>query len=1001
MSSPPSPPAIRCWPTPAPCCDSTLCKSESPSILTQPGTDPAPLLEAAGSVEQRLRSSGLFRSVGLEREQQHFPSLVWHITDHLYELFDAAELERDVLPRLAPDAIREALTDTQAGLTSLDTIGQAHLLSRDPLGLRGLVLSRLSAMAPSTRAEILQGHLVSADRHHLLIVAEPAASAYDTVFSRRLSVLLAEIAKDLEREHHVAMHPVGAYRAALDNETTIKDDTTRAVAISTACIALLLFLGFPRPWIGLLALFPALAGTMAAVFVYSLLQRSIPLLAIGFGGAIISFTVDYGVAYLLFLDRPSETRGLEVTREIWSIGMLAMLTTALSFAFLFVAGFPALSQLGLFASLGVVLTYAFVHGLYPFLFPTVRPAKRVGRLPLQHVADWLSKGGWPALAAATLLALFLLAHAKPDFRVDLESMNTVSPDTLAAEQTVRTAFGNVLGAVSLSVQADSIRELRDRSDALTDALELEMTHGVLERAFVPSMVFPGQARSERNRAAWRAFFTPTRAAGLRQAIAEAGEPLGFAPEAFDEFLSTTSEPPAPTGAAATPISEDLWPLLGIGPTPGGPGYQVHATVVPGPRYDGERFYADIGKPGLAKLFDPTLFSNRLGGYILKGFVRVAGIVGFVTVLVAALYLLDARLTLIGMLPTVFSLICTVGTLRLAGRPLGIPVIMVCAVVIGMGSDYALYLVRSYQRYRDEDHPSLALIRLSVLLSFATTFVGFGALAFARHSILTTAGTALALGIGYSYLGTITLVPPLARLVLADPTSHGLTAASPHARRPQPRDLAARVRRRYRHLEPYPRLFARFKLAMDPMFPRLAELVGTPRLVLDVGCGFGIPAAFLLEHFPHMRLFGIDPDPARCRVAARVLGEHATIAVAGAPHVPVAPEPADTALLLDIAHYLDDLTLGALLAAVRRAMRTGGRLVLRATVPAAQGRPRERRLEQLRLLLAGQASHYRTAAALTAAVEAAAFRVVVVEAPPGREETWIVAESVDAGAEASP
>ena len=117
---------------------------------------------------------------------------------------------------------------------------------------------------------------------------------------------------------------------------------------STVAVALLLLGAFPRPLIGLLALLPAFAGTMFAVFVYSLFNRSISLLAVGFGGAIVSFTVDYGIAYLLFLDRPHETRGFEASREVWSLGLIAMLTTAVSFAALSLSGFPALAEIGLF-----------------------------------------------------------------------------------------------------------------------------------------------------------------------------------------------------------------------------------------------------------------------------------------------------------------------------------------------------------------------------------------------------------------------------------------------------------------------------------------------------------------------------------------------------------------------------------------------------------------------------------------------------------------------------
>ena len=101
-----------------------------------------------------------------------------------------------------------------------------------------------------------------------------------------------------------------------------------ALLLSTFGIALLLLFTFPRPWLGLLSLVPSLVGTAAALFVYSLIFRSVSILVLGFGGALISITVDYGISYLLLLDRRHETHGKAVARELQSIGgRIALLTT--------------------------------------------------------------------------------------------------------------------------------------------------------------------------------------------------------------------------------------------------------------------------------------------------------------------------------------------------------------------------------------------------------------------------------------------------------------------------------------------------------------------------------------------------------------------------------------------------------------------------------------------------------------------------------------------------
>jgi predicted exporter/16S rRNA G527 N7-methylase RsmG len=954
--------------------------------IGQRGNNPERLVAEAVLLEKRLQNSGLFKTVGLSREQQLFPALIAHVTENFSVLFNERDLQGKIAPLIAPEKIREALTNAQAALTGLEGFGQADTIARDPLGFRSIILERMAPLAPSGNVVFFQGQLLSADRKHLLIIAEPVTSGYDTAFSRKVTALIADASRQLDKKYAgsdaLTLTPFGAYRASLDNETAAKTGTHRAVFISTIAIALLL-LGFPRPWIGLLALLPAFAGTMVAVFVYSLFQKSISILAIGFGGAIISFTVDYGIAYLLFLDRPYETHGLEATKEVWSLGLLAMLTTAVSFAFLFVAGFPALSQLGAFAALGVVFTYIFVHAVYPFLFPKVPPAKRDGFLPLQGIADTMTKGGMTAAVAAILFGAVMLFFAKPDFRVDLQAMNSVSQETLAAEKLIRGVWGDVFSRIFLAVEGKTLPELHAREDRLAGLLEEESKKGTVTAAFVPSMIFPGEERAKGNFAAWQAFWTAERVAELRRTMAPLSRELGFSPQAFDGFYAALK-----AKAFRVPtIPSPFFSLLGIVQKQDGTGWTQFASVQPGPAYSGELFYKKMAAGGLAKVFDPALFGDRLGRVILNGFINVAMIVGIMTFLVSLLYLFHFRLTLIALLPTAFSLICTIGTLRLCGQTLGIPVIIVSAVVIGMGTDYALYLVRAYQRYMKEDHPSVKLIRLSIFLSFATTFIGFGVLALSGHTLLKSAGLALALGIGYSYLGTVTLVPPLLRHLLV-PVPFGyepLTAGS--------KEHTRRTRRHYRNMEGYPRLFARLKLMLDPMFPRLAGFVRDPRVILDVGTGFGIPAVWLLELFPNACVFGIEPDKKRVLFASMAIGERGAVTVGLAPQIPEAPQKADTITMLDMLHYLSDADLALTLSRLREAAAPECRLIIRATIPTMARSSWTTRIEKIRMRIFKIPSYYRQVSDIEKALLNAGFRVTRIEpSVTGGEKQWIIAET---------
>ena len=483
------------------------------------------LIEGANLVEAKMRESGLFKTVGFRHIGQLIPELMKYIVTHLPTLFDERDLEENIKPLLAPEKVRQTMADHFTSLHNLQGIGQTGFISDDPLALRNLVLSRMSHLSPVKGARIYNGHLVSADGKHILIIAEPLGSGMDTTFARSATALMESITDDLERKYgkqnSFIMTPVGAYRAALDNELSAKRNVKRAVLFSTVAIALLLFIGFPRPLIGLLSLLPAFAGTMMAFFVYSLFHRSISMMSVGFGGAIISFTVDYGITYLLFLDRPYETRGMDTTREVWPLGFLAMLTTAISFAFLSVSGFPALMEIGQFAALGVIFTFIFVHTFFPLIFPVLPPAQRTPYVPLQRFVNRIASSGdaWK-MYAAVAFGIIMLLFAKPEFHIDLNSMNAVSPESRNAEKIIQDVWGDITGRVYIMVEGIDQRDLQMKCDRLAGMLSQEVASGRLSQAFVPSLIFPGQELARRNFTAWQGFWNRDRIAGLQKAMGE-------------------------------------------------------------------------------------------------------------------------------------------------------------------------------------------------------------------------------------------------------------------------------------------------------------------------------------------------------------------------------------------------------------------------------------------------------------------------------------------------
>jgi len=331
------------------------------------------------------------------------------------------------------------------------------------------------------------------------------------------------------------------------------------------------------------------------------------------------------------------------------------------------------------------------------------------------------------------------------------------------------------------------------------------------------------------------------------------------------------------------------------------------------------------------------------------------------------------LVLISLLPLAFAFIATLGVLGLLGHPIDIPGLMLVIVIFGMGIDYALFLVRSHQRFLAHDHPGQGAVRGAVFLAAGSTLVGMLSLTMADHAVPRSAGITASVGVLFAALGAFLILPPLLRRVYGKaPSGAGLAA-------------------RYRRLSPHVRLFARFKVRLDPMFPRLDTLLDPVDRLLDLGCGFGVPAAWLMEQRPGLKVVAAEADEERALVAARVLGARGDVHHLAAPELPPDLEGVQAALMLDMAHHLDDAALASTLEAVRVALPDGGQLLMRVTVPGARPGAWERRLEGVNVLLRGQERPcFRTLDQLTNTLDGAGFELERSEpTAPGREETWLL------------
>lgn len=952
------------------------------------GSNLALLAEAGDLVVNKLGQSGLVKVISGQGGLEYFSIMMHTVTDNLPFFMTVDDLQ-GVREIVRAARVEKRLVEERRQLFELGNIGQTGYLAKDPLGLRNLILSRLSSAMPYNVGALYRGHILSNDGTQLLIIAEPLSSAQDTSFARQITELLENVTVLLNEIStpegtRLKMIYTGAFRAALDNERVIRRDTSRTLTIVLIGLILLVLISFRRPWLGILAMIPAIAGIMLATFVYALMRDSIFAISMGFGGALIAIAVDHGLAYVILLDRPYETKGSQVSKEVWSVAYLTVLTTMVALLSLMVLRIPLFTEVGLFAALGVGLAALFVHVFFPILFYRLRGSKRQKPLFMERLMDWLNAfSNWVTVLIFTAFALLMLFFVRVQFSVDLTSMNDVTPSTLEAEQMIEKTWGNFSNKVYIMAEGQTKKAFWFEVERLKYFIEQQRNASILGAGMPVATIFPGPKEQVANLKAWKAFWTPERVSNLTKKLSEIGGNLGFSADAFQPFLTMLQDPQS--GLLVVP--EELYIPFGAFHERESNRWILVDVITPGPAYHAESFFHRAYRTGFS-VFDSGFFSRHMAQALNTSFLRMLIIIGGIAVLILFFFFLDWQLLLLSLTPLTFSLIATLGTMGILGLPLSIPSLMLAPILIGLGMDYGLYLVRSYQRFGTASHPDSKAFRVAVLLGGLSTLIGTGSLAMSEHPVLKAAGISTFLAIFYAMIGTFGIVPYLLSRIFirkCHPDHNVSPGSKEHMR------LVANC---YIHLEPYCRLFAWFKIRIDPMFPRLADFVRPGQTLIDVGCGFGVPAAWLLSLYPDLRFLACEPKPERARIAARVLGDSAEVLQLRANDLPAAERRANAVLVLDMLHYLPQKDMEELLIKLKRMLKEPKQVIIRVTL--LRKKPSfQRWVETTKMRFKNIRPYFRTENEIIGTLNRAGFRVVLVEpTAPGREETWFIATCSD-------
>lgn len=689
---------------------------------------------ASASLAASLEQSGAFRRLTAKLPPLDPAVLLTLYSPHRFGLLTAEDRKSLTSGRFNPaeTLMRRLVSPVSDGLMAPlvdDPFGLfARWLSTRPIGAGPLVLD--------------DGFLVARDdgRTHVLVMAELNGSAFDSSQQERVVTAVESAEGSLQRAFPQALVArTGAvfYAAAARREA--KHDMDRIALGSTLGIMVMLYLVFRsiRPLLlGLLSVGIGIAAATSAVLIA---HGELHLITLVFGASLIGEAIDYSIQYfaahLHAGSRWNPEAGITSVRPAITV---AVATSLLSYGLLAFLPFPAISQISLFALVGLAASYLSVLWLLPVLL--TRPSRCDPEIATRWAARLLER--WCAALRHRyflwLCGLVVLASVPGWLRLsaDDDVRQLVSrPQALIAQETaIRRLTGFDAGSRFFLVQGVDENEVLERESALVRRLlELERDGALSGHQAVSDLVPPlAMQVADRDLLARTVFAEP-------QALVRLLTEAGFRPLAAVRLNDAFR--------ANTPLTMDLWARSPLsGPyrhlwIPAGVGGPASIVTLNGERQAHRVAAIAADLPGVILVDKAGSVSELLAAYRRWGGPVLLALGAVVFLVLACRY--RAAVAARVMLPVILAEGLSIGVFGYAGEPVTLFAVIGWCLTLGIGVNYAIFLREGRER--------AAATTAGVLLSAATTLLAFGLLALSGMPALRQFGFALLTGIAAAVL----------------------------------------------------------------------------------------------------------------------------------------------------------------------------------------------------------------------------------------------------------
>jgi predicted RND superfamily exporter protein len=745
--------------------------------------------EMADRLTADMQASGLFLDARCGLQDEELLNLVRFFTWNFPSFArpeQAEDLKRRLDPKQIHQTVRRAATELVTPFSSLGT----NYFVADPLGLMQVQVGSSQGVSQFANFDLNWGsgnRFFSKDHKALLIIAEPRQSAMDYKFAEQVMRWTREHIQSMTaepdvRDSGVLAIPAGAYVYAEQEHQLVETNIRRISLISIVGNLLLCLLIYPRIPLLLLSLLPASLGIMWTTGIASFYPGEVNLISLSFIAILAGLGDDQVVHF--FNRVPQEwarggTLNEAVLRTFETTGLsvvLCIVTAATATASLATASFKGLAEFGFILTVGMFMmmfhTLLTVPALMRLWWRISKP--RAPQTITFRLLPWVARksidfvGRHARLVVGLGFGIFLLSLLfLPAIKLEKHFEIAGADNPAVAAQNLLSARFGIEGSPNVFLIAGGEQEVLGRAEDLTAGLEAYRHRGVIKSLFSPTILLPS-ARTQSERASSLA---GVNLAASASALENSLHENGFRTEPLQPFIDRLRKLGQGLGRGGDPITLEtaakfLPPgLLDNSIRKTRDGSYVAAITFYGTDPDAVEVVPESVIESWHKQFGRFVeFSfdkmNRdLQKQVLHDSSRALVWTAAGILLVVYLCFRNLRVSLIILIPIVFGVVTTFGLLLLVRHRFSFMSITAIPLIIGIGIDNGIHLVRRY--LENERNEILVIAKASgaaLIQSNLTTIVGFGALMTSSFAPLAELGLVTSLGVALALAGGLLLIP---------------------------------------------------------------------------------------------------------------------------------------------------------------------------------------------------------------------------------------------------